>query len=410
LSKWNFKELDMDALMAEYKSVRAIEKALGIGKDSLGHWLRNQSRRGQDFVEVKAQAEKLALQKQKLQDINRVERKSWRESARLSNALEELDRTLINILKNTKNDFNNPCVKQSDSARDYGIIQLSDLHLNECVDESFNEYNWDIASKRLTKHFKTAMKHFKDNGVKKVLVAMTGDMLNSDRRLDEITTNQCNRASALFLATSLIASAVRDLCLNEFDVSVTFVVGNESRIDQDLYNTKMLASNNFDYMIFNMLRCMLESTGVVFHYPQSVLESVVTLGDYDILLIHGNNGISKDIDTSVSKFKAKYMAMGIKIDYVMFGHIHQTLISDSFGRSGSLTGDNSYNYYGLNISGKPTQNYYIVSKDNGICGYKVDLFNTNNVIGYSYDRNLETYNSKANDKLFKGDTVLRIKI
>ena len=70
-------------------------------------------------------------------------------------------------------------------AGDVGIIQLSDLHFGETIDCTMNQYNFDIAAARLAEFaaFKIAM--FKAMGIKKVFIALTGDLINSDRRIDE---------------------------------------------------------------------------------------------------------------------------------------------------------------------------------------------------------------------------------
>lgn len=414
LTKFSFH--DLDNIIKSSGSFRKASQILNIPRTSLQDLYTRAKKKG--FAEYKSldreileENHKLSHQKQKLQDINRIERKNWRGRARLSNALEEIDKELISLLKSKKTPIigNNkkisPVKPNSDSI---GIIQLSDLHLNECVSNSFGTYNWEIASKRLRKHFLSSMREFKANNINKVLIALTGDIFNSNRHLDEILLNATNRANALFLGFSLFRSAIIELIDNGFDVSVTFVAGNESRIEQECYSTNILANDNFDVMLFHMLRINLDDR-VNFIIPDNVLESVVSVNDKNILLIHGNFGITKDIDNSISKFYSRYASIGVKLDYVLFGHIHNALISDLYARSSSMVGNNDYANFGLNLYGRPSQNFFIVSKDS-ITGVRNDLEDTDNIIGYEYDKTLEAYNSQSQSKLYPEKTIIKIVI
>lgn len=270
--------------------------------------------------------EKLAHQKQKLQDINRIERKTWRGVARFSNAFEEVDKELIKLLEEKEVNFKCPTYKAEEGT--VGIIQLSDLHLNECVKEEYNQYNWEIASKRLRKHIQESMLYFKAKNVMKVLIAMTGDITNSDKVLDKILQNATNRANALFLATLLIKSAIQELCENGFEVFVTFCIGNEARVNENIEYSNILASNNFDFMLYHCLRLLLEKTNVKFMTPNNVNEAIISIHNKNILLCHGHLGITKDVEGSVQKLMAKYQALGTHIDYVLMGHIHSAYCSD----------------------------------------------------------------------------------
>ena len=50
------------------------------------------------------------------------------------------------------------------------------------------------------------------------------------------------------------------------------------------------------------------------------------------------------------------------IDYVIFGHLHETLITPTYARSGSLVGADEFAYNGLNISGSvASQNIYLIT-------------------------------------------------
>ena len=96
---------------------------------------------------------RLAKQKQKLQDVNRIERKSFREHARLENALEEYGKALsdlaeLHAAKLTK--INLPEIKNKNTDR-IGVIHITDWHANELIELPHNRYDFTVLSKRAQK-------------------------------------------------------------------------------------------------------------------------------------------------------------------------------------------------------------------------------------------------------------------
>lgn len=385
-------------------SLSKAAKALGMIKET--YRLKLKRARARLGITNEEYITQLAHDKQRLQDINRVERKTWRGQARFNNALLDVDKTLIELIK-THNQPTTPSIVMEKNNKAFGVIQLSDLHLNECVDNDFGKYNWEIAAKRLRKHILNSSKLFITNNVTDVIIVMTGDMFNSNRRLDEILLNATNRANALFLGYSIIKEAIHELLALEFNVSITYVSGNESRIEENMSNTNILASDNFDSMLYHMLRYNLQDK-VKFYTPKNCLENVISINGTNILLLHGHT-LNGKLDTDVAKLFNKYTNIGVKLNYVMFGHLHNCLISDLYARSSSLVGNNDYSAYGLNLYGRSSQNCYIVC-NGAVNGYRNDLEETSDVIGYQYDSELEAYHSTAKDKLHKDITVVQIVI
>ena len=95
---------------------------------------------------------KLAKQKQSFQDLNRIERKAFREYARIENAVSKYTNELVKIFDNYELSKLTLTHEQSSSA--VGVIQFSDVHFNELVDLEHNKYDFTIASKRC-KYFVT---------------------------------------------------------------------------------------------------------------------------------------------------------------------------------------------------------------------------------------------------------------
>ena len=58
---------------------------------------------------------------------------------------------------------------------------------------------------------KALKKYFKTANITNIVVAMTGDMMNSDRRLDELLNQATNRAKATFLGVDILQQAIIDI-------------------------------------------------------------------------------------------------------------------------------------------------------------------------------------------------------
>ncbi|GAG30006.1 unnamed protein product, partial [marine sediment metagenome] len=214
--------------------------------------------------EIVKTALKLAKQKQQLSDINRIERKTFREGVRLENALVVYNEELIKVLK--KYDLPNFVKEKGTKSKKSnltGIIHLTDVHFNELVNLSINQYDFSIASKRLKKLVNKAKIYFNSFGIKDVLITMTGDLMNSDRRLDELLSQATNRSKATFLSVSILRQTFLDLASN-YNLTIANVIGNESRISKEVGWAESVASDNYDYTIYNILKLLFEKSNIRF--------------------------------------------------------------------------------------------------------------------------------------------------
>ena len=345
---------------------------------------------------------KLAKQKQSYQDINRIERKAFREHVRIENAVAEYNKELLKIFD--KYDFSKLTKTYEQNSKAVGVIQFSDVHFNELVDLEHNQYDFKIASARCKHFVSKAINYFKSSDISNVLLVQSGDLLNSDRRLDELLNMATNRAKATFLAVDIFQQII--LHLNKhFNVSVCSVTGNESRVKKDWGWSKNLASDNYDYTIFQTLRYIFRDSDVIF-IEGDPTELVVEVAGQNLLILHGNGSIKKGIDTSVTQLMGRYKARGVDIDYVIFGHVHSARVGDNFSRSSSMVGANDYSEKALNLAGRASQNCYIFYENGNRDGIKIDLQNYTK--GYNIEESLESYNAKSHDKIKSGTTIFKV--
>lgn len=330
---------------------------------------------------------------QRLMDSNRIERKSFREHARAVNAVEELTKTLIETFTMRKFNLDTVCHQPPENTTPpIGVIQLSDIHFNMVIaDLGDNKFNLDVACKRTYKHVCQSINKFKVEGVNKVVLALTGDLVKNVQHLSEISTNSISRSNCLFVIVDVLMQVIKHLNDEGFNVVVASVVGNESRVMEHVHETDFLASDSYDLMIHKTLQYILDGQAGVEVLPMNnPIECVLNLNGSNLLLVHGNAhgrmASTSTLEKNTDSIVARYSAMGTKIDYVILGHIHSAYISDKFARSGGLPGTDEYAARKLNLFGRASQNAFLFYEDGTIDGFKHDLQNVDGWLGYRYDK------------------------
>ena len=345
----------------------------------------------------------ILLQKrsQKQADLNRIKNKAFREHSRLENALVEYNKALIDLLK--AESLKTTIKQHTSKGKQAIIVQIADTHFNELVNLKNNKYDFEVASKRLQKFAHHIKDYSKFYNVNEIFIAITGDLLNSDRRLDEKLAMSTNRAKATFLGVHLLKHFILDLN-SVANISVGCVSGNESRA-YELGWVDIVATDNYDFTIFEVLRLLLPDINFI---TSGGLELVVEVNGHNCLLIHGHQLKNMQSD-KIAKVMSKYARNGIILDFMMCGHLHETKITDLFARSSSLVGANSYSENALLLSSRAAQNIYIM-KDKERHDIRIDLQHTKGFNGYPINKELSSYNAKSLDKTLKKQTVFKIVI
>ena len=351
---------------------------------------------------------RLAGQVQKQQDLNRIKNKSFREHARIANAMSECNSVVVELLQRL--DFDAITIQHKETkGRAMGLIHLSDMHLNELVSTQVNHFDFEVASRRLRKLAIRAKAFLKSQCVTSVLVANTGDILNSDRRLDEYLSQATNRMNAMMLAVFLIEQFLVDLN-QDFSVSYAQVSGNESRVKDEPGFVDMVLSDNYDSAIFNVLKYGMKSAKGITFLDGDISEKVVNVGGRNVLITHGEQFSNNNTVRDVQGIKGKYAQYGITIDFVVFGHIHSAYVHDLFARGSSLVGPNAYSDRGLQIAGRASQNVHVFHVDGSRDSLVIDLDKTEDVKGYDIIEELASYNAKSEKKLHHQTVIHEIVI
>ena len=382
-----------------------IAKELGIHVSRARRWM-NRIRYENHENENAEHNVKLTRQNQALLDKNRVNRKILRENVRVGNAVEEYSQELIRLFKDVS--LSDLTVEHDQEGQATAIVQLSDTHFNELIDIVGNRFDFSVGCKRMAYFAKRIKQYLVPFNVKNVMLAITGDLLNSDRRLDELLSKATNRSSATFLVVDILQQFILDLN-KTFNVSVACVTGNESRVNDELGWVADVASDNYDFTVFNILKYLFKDADGITFVSGDPVEMVIEIAGQNVLLLHGNGSIKKDVVGSVQQIVGRYASKGKRIDFVIFGHIHCAFISDMFARSGSLCGDNAYGEYGLNLVGRASQNLHIFHGDGSRDSIRIDLQEPS-CDGYNMESALEAYSPTRASKRQEETTIFKVMI
>jgi len=358
---------------------------------------------------------RLAKANQALVDRNRIKDKAFREHARIENAVISYNEAILAELENHGLALGD-CPRRTgplDPSAAALVVHLSDNHFNELVNLPTNRFDFTVAAKRLALLAQKAKLLGKAYGVERVVVFFGGDLMNSDRRLDELLAMSTNRARATILAVHLYKQFLMDLRA-DFFVDCFGVTGNESRAKENLGWVDVVATDSYDYTIYAMLQAVFDTTddkGMRFN-DFNANEVVFQIHNETFLGVHGHQVNATD-QKKCQAIIGKYAAKGINITHILCGHIHATVISDYVSRNASLVGSNAYSEEALGFVSKAAQNIHIVTPQ-GLDGFKADLQNVDGVEGYEIIAKLAQYNARSADKahesLHAPETIVRVVI
>lgn len=352
---------------------------------------------------------KLSKQKQRAQDQNRIANKSFREYARVENAIADYGKSLAEINKEYAKELKKIkfVTYKSQSKDPIGVIHITDVHGNELINLPNNKYDFQIMAKRMKKHICESLSYFKYRKVKKVLIALTADLINSDRRLDEVLSASTNRSKASIIMIHVLKQVICDV-RKEYNVSIISVLGNESRVNKEMTFSNEALSDNYDFTIVAQLKQMFDFAQIkgVNFLGYSNVQEVVKIGEQHWLIAHN---LSRMLDSQKETQAAIGMQFlkGQGVDFIIGGHIHATRITDISARSASMAGSNAYNENALGLIGRASHNCYVVDGKERYIQVN-DIQDVDNVVGYDVLPILEAYNAKSVNKLSPNETVLII--
>lgn len=264
------------------------------------------------------------------------------------------------------------------------IACLSDVHIEEEVTlEStmhLNSYNLEIAQKRLENFFLNLTKlihhHQKNYQIKKLILAILGDIISNWIHDSLKQTNQLSPTEAIAFASRILSSGLKYLNdnLNVDSIDVICICGNHGRYTEKQQFTNF-TQTSYEYLMYKNLEefCKLNKLNKLnFIVPTSTM-AVVKIFDKNILFTHGhqfkyNGGIGGIYIPMLRWFYR--IASTLNIDKAFIGHWHTLLNIPEVAVNGSVIGFNSY---ALNLGFKfelPQQLLYLLNEKRGFVNHQ----------------------------------------
>lgn len=349
------------------------DKILWDNKDIKGYTVKYDNKFNdtcdEELENLKIELKKALKQKQKLSDSLNLLRKLNRNENRYENLLEDISSMILEqkITRNNipKSNINNIITTRNNEV---AILCLSDLHFGQLVEEVNNYFDSQVADYRLMSIFEKFKKEVDIRNIKEVHFAILGDFVHAQSVItkpDMKLSSEYPEIQASIQCFHTLAKYI-DEFVRDYKVSLYGVIGNESRFSNHLIPTNLNreAKNNLDTLIFEMLKQRYrEFSNVSFLNNCDTIESVISVGDYNIALVHGDRLNHKELEKSTLNFRVKLSPIYGDIDMVLLGHIHSCCIGDKYARNSSLVGSNAYSNSLQIPESSVSQNMCIIGED-----------------------------------------------
>lgn len=250
------------------------------------------------------------------------------------------------------------------------VLNFSDFHLGLEVSNYFNEYNVDIAIKRIEKLIEKTIGHCKLHEVSKLHFVVNGDIINGFKHLSLVANADLSVARSITLAGEIISNMIGEFCNYLPKVEVYFATGNHAMMNK---NKECLEGDNFEFLIFDFIKLRTDNLKNLTINENKYSDDIVSfeIGNKFIIATHGHKDNPKNCAERLSTFLDR------KPDFVLLGHYHHFEEFDNNNVNvkvnGSIISTDEY-AFGLRLNTRPYQLLVIHDKEGEeICTYKVRL-------------------------------------
>lgn len=350
------------------RTVRRKAKALKDAGEDLIDRRNNRPPESMSVNELKSQVEA-----RQLQDKIRVLNKQLQEAHKEVSTSQEI-KDLIHEVNSYKPEpipgwLNKSKAKNADSLTGIPVLFLSDIHFDEVVFKEqiggVNEFNREIAEKRIEYTFDTARKLTKEYmdspNYDGIVLALGGDMLTGIIHEELAETNAAPVLDSVIRLAEILITGV-EMLANEFGkVFVPCVVGNHGRLRQQK-RFKNKVQDNYEYIMYHYIEKHFRNDNrVTVSIPMSH-DIQFNIYDTKFLLEHGDafrggNGIAgvfSPLMLGAHRRNKNKTAVNKPFDIMMIGHFHQYVHTNSLIVNGSVKGFDEYSS-GNNYSYEPPQ-------------------------------------------------------
>ena len=323
----------------------------------------------EDFSE-KTEEIKQNLYKQQVKTTDSLNayRRTLREEARLENFKELMKECVVDLTKLPPVDV--PKAEKTDIKKD-AVLMLSDLHLGIEFHNTYNNFNVDIARRRMNKIVEDTIKYCQANRVFRLYVLLLGDFVNGTIHTNARLEQQLNIVEQIMLASEILADCINRLQAAAPDIVICSCTDNHSRALPDLHES--IEAENYGKLINFYLKARLAPTSVKF--KEDNLDQEIGLIEFSNgktgVFMHGHHDSINTVYQNMVAYTGKV------ISYGFLGHYHQEKMKSFNGFkvfvNGSIVGLEQYSF-SRRLFGKPAQTLLVFDEDN-IIDYSINLEN-----------------------------------
>lgn len=198
------------------------------------------------------------------------------------------------------------------------IACLSDMHIGALVNIDNNQFNYEIALRRLAEYAAHLVKNAKDNGISEIQVVNLGDVVeHSNMRYGQAFHSEFTYSEQLPLAADAIIKFLMLLAEEGFAVSYSGIAGNHDRAndkDKNIHGDHAVKPINHMVKIF----CDNAKAGIEYIQAHDDYSHRMTVNGINLKFVHG------DLDSCRNEaLVAKHSDLD-QVDYsaVVSGHVH----------------------------------------------------------------------------------------
>lgn len=298
----------------------------------------------------------------------RDERNAWntqnRIEARIEQKFDLLEEELRELGKE-KYPLGDNCIELDDKKSKDMVVMLTDLHIGVSNDNTFGNYDVEVAKKRISYYLTKVISIGKANSVKKVYVCLLGDCISGSIHKSVQISNRENVIDQIKIASKLVSDFCYELTKHFYQVYFASVSGNHSRLDR---KEDSLHNERLDDLVSFYVENILNHVDNFEYIPNEIDCSIgkISVRNHEMILVHG------DYDSYTPSGLQSLCMMTRSFPYaVLSGHMHTNSFQDvsdiKMIRGGSLCGSGDQYCIEKRISGRPSQMCFIVD-DNGVYG------------------------------------------
>lgn len=236
----------------------------------------------------------------------------------------------------------------------YAVALFSDAHIEETVIPSsvlgMNEYNINIAEKRIQAYFTNLCECLKEDKVDDLIFASLGDTISGYIHEELAQTNGLSPLEATYKAQSLIFGGLKYLCeeTNLHSIKFIGIVGNHSRTTKKIQHANGFKMS-YEWLMYQNIQkfCEMEGLPIEFCIPESEVAIVNSPDGQKFIFAHGfqikggGNGTVCGIYPALNRLALKWGKV-FGQDRIYIGHFHQCVSINNAVVNGSIIGFNTF--------------------------------------------------------------------